>query len=70
MTDKEHELLQYKIALTAIKRSVDRLWDAVAKGQFDARSIVGDEALRMMDEYIVLENAGHKFRTPKDQPCH
>lgn len=55
----EIELLRqnqrYRIALACIKRSVDKLANAVRQGVYDSRSIVGDEVLNMLQEFEYLE---------------
>lgn len=44
-----NEELRYHNALVAIKVSVDKLFQAIQEGKYDARSIVGDEVLNMVD---------------------
>jgi hypothetical protein len=49
------------VALTCIKRSLDRLWKAVHDGVYGARSLVGDETLRINDQFEELAKIGIKF---------
>lgn len=47
--------LAYQVALQVIARSVAKLWQSVAGGMHDARSLVGDETLSMKE---TLEDVG------------
>ncbi|MFX0200513.1 MAG: hypothetical protein ACFFCW_30715 [Candidatus Hodarchaeota archaeon] len=52
---------KYQVAITELRKSFDRLWQAVQDGQFDSRSILGDELLNMKDVFNELDR-----RQPED----
>ena len=45
----------YEIALKDLRKSFDRLWDAVQSGQYGSRSLLGDELLNMKDAFDSAE---------------
>lgn len=50
-----HQCLAYKSALYVIAVSVAKLWQSVLSGMHDSRSLVGDETLRIKEEFDRLD---------------
>ena len=44
-----------EIELKHLRASFDRLWSAVQKGQYDSRSILGDELLNMKAAFDTID---------------
>jgi len=61
MLDPELKTHACMVALKMIKYSLDRLWKSVQDGMHDARSLVGDETLRIHDQFEALAKLGIRF---------